>query len=194
MKLINEFYIWVDTLIRYIPGAIGSKFRRIFWCHRFSDAPGKSFFDIGVFINGYKNIKIGQGVVFGIGCKLDSVTGEINIGGNSRFNYGVILGADGGKITIGKDVLVGPNVVMRASDHRYELTPKISIVNQGYISKYINIGDDVWIGANVTILGGASIGQHSVIGAGAVVKGNIPENSVAVGVPAKVVKQISNDL
>lgn len=58
----------------------------------------------------------------------------------------------------------------------------------------IHIGDDVWIGGNVTILPGVNIGNNVVIGAGAVVTKDIPDNSLAIGVPAKVVREIENDI
>ena len=58
----------------------------------------------------------------------------------------------------------------------------------------IRIGNDVWLGANVTILPGVSIGDNVVVGAGAVVTKDIPDNSLAVGVPARVMKKIENDI
>ena len=58
----------------------------------------------------------------------------------------------------------------------------------------IKIGDDVWLGGNVTILPGVNIGNNVVVGAGAVVTKDIPDNSLALGVPAKVVRKLENDL
>ena len=58
----------------------------------------------------------------------------------------------------------------------------------------IRIGNDVWLGANVTILPGVTIGDNVIVGAGAVVTKDIPDNSLALGVPARVVKEIENDL
>lgn len=58
----------------------------------------------------------------------------------------------------------------------------------------IHIGDDVWLGANVTILPGVRIGNNVVIGAGAVVTRDIPDDSLAVGVPARVIKELENDI
>ena len=58
----------------------------------------------------------------------------------------------------------------------------------------IRIGDDVWLGANVTVLPGVTIGNNVVVGAGAVVNKDIPDNSLAVGVPAQVIKKIENDV
>ena len=59
---------------------------------------------------------------------------------------------------------------------------------QGVCSKGIHIGDDVWIGANISVVDGVTVGRGAVIGAGSVVKKNIPEYAVAIGNPARVVK------
>jgi acetyltransferase-like isoleucine patch superfamily enzyme len=59
---------------------------------------------------------------------------------------------------------------------------------QGHVFGDINIEDDVWIGANVTILGGVNIGRGSIIGAGAVVTKNVPSMAIAAGVPARLIK------
>ena len=62
------------------------------------------------------------------------------------------------------------------------------IKDQPIIPMPTKIGNDVWLASKVSVLGGATVGDHSVIGAGAVVRGDIPPRSVAVGVPAKVIK------
>lgn len=91
-----------------------------------------------------------------------------------------------GNINIGRDVMIGPKTVIWGRDHCMNLDKPMK--DQKHIKLDINIDDDVWIGANVTILKGVKIGRGSVIGAGSVVTKNIPEYSVAVGNPAKVIK------
>ncbi|PAJ74472.1 transacetylase [Pseudoalteromonas sp. NBT06-2] len=91
-----------------------------------------------------------------------------------------------GKITFGKDVMVGPKTVIWGRDHGIKYGR--AMCEQDHISEPVTIGDDVWIGANVTILKGVKVGSGAVIGAGSVVTKNIPENAIAVGNPAKVVK------
>ena len=90
-------------------------------------------------------------------------------------------------IEIGNDVIIGPGVSLFSENHNYERSDKL-IRLQGETRKAIVIEDDVWIGANATILAGVHIGIHSVIGAGAVVTKDIPSNSVYAGNPARSIK------
>ena len=90
-------------------------------------------------------------------------------------------------IKIGKLCLIGPGVVMRTSQHRFD-EPYLPIRQQGHDVADIFIEDNVWIGAHAVILGGVRIRSGAVIGAGAVVNKDIPAMAVAVGVPAKVIK------
>lgn len=115
------------------------------------------------------------------------IGGNVTIGNNASFNHNVFIvgGSDLG-VTIGSNVLIGPNVVIRSSDHIFA-DSKIPIREQGHIHGTIIIEDDVWLGANVVVTKNVKIGRGSVIGAGSVVTKNIPEYSIAVGVPAKVV-------
>lgn len=86
------------------------------------------------------------------------------------------------KITIGYNVVISENVTIRDSDNHQIIS------NSPKISAPIEIGNHVWIGMNVTILKGVRIGDGAIIGAGSVVVKNVPQNSLAVGVPAKVIK------
>ncbi len=112
--------------------------------------------------------------------------GFIKIGNNCQIgSYTTIHGAGG--VTIGNDVLIASHVVIVANNHIFSQTD-IPICDQGLSKKGITIGNDVWIGAGASILDGVTIGDHSIIGAGAVVNKDIPPHSVAVGVPARVIK------
>lgn len=94
-----------------------------------------------------------------------------------------------GRITIGKDVLMGPEVVIMATSHRYDRTD-ISIRSQGEADEGpVAIGDDVWIGTRAIILPGVSIGAHSIIAAGAVVTKSFGDYSIIGGVPARRIKR-----
>ncbi len=97
----------------------------------------------------------------------------------------------GNKILIEKEVITGPNVFISDQDHKYD-NIKIPIKRQGTIvkkGKGIRIGEGSWLGINSVIIGNVDIGKGCVIGANAVVTRNIPDYSVAVGMPAKVIKK-----
>lgn len=110
-----------------------------------------------------KNLTIGKNVFINSGCKIQ----------------------DQGGVTIGDGTLIGHNAVLATLNHNIDPNHRGDI-----IPAPINIGQNVWIGANATILPGVSIGDGAVIAAGAVVTKDVPENNVAAGVPAKVIKQI----
>ena len=159
----------------------------------------------------YKNVSIGEDcyispearihprtgkIVLGDKCKVGINTiieGNVVAGTNCSFQPGTMIVGYGsvnepnGLITIGNDVRIANNVVMIARNHNYE-DPSIPICKQGCTDKPITIGNDVWIGSRVNITCGVTIGDGCVIGAGSVVTKDIPPYSVAVGVPAKVIK------
>lgn len=92
-----------------------------------------------------------------------------------------------GEITIGKHVLMGPEVVIYTQNHEF-LNGDMLIQNQGYRTvEPVIIGDDVWIGRRVIILPGVTIGTGAVIGAGSVVAKSIPEYAIAVGNPVRII-------
>lgn len=93
-----------------------------------------------------------------------------------------------GGVTIGNDVSIAHSVTIMSEEHIYN-SHDIPIKDQGVEYAHVHIEDDVWIGAKATILSGVTIGRGAIIGAGAVVVRDIPENSIAVGVPAKVIKK-----
>ena len=96
-----------------------------------------------------------------------------------------MLNADhGGSITIGNDCMIGPNVVFRTSDHDFSRRD-IPIRDQGHIAGMITVKNNVWIGANVSVIGTVTIGEGAVIGAGSVVNRDIEDYAVAAGVPAR---------
>lgn len=111
---------------------------------------------------------------------------NIVIGENVTINrYSIITAKD--KVDIGNNVLIGSNVIINSGNHNY-INLDIPINQQGHTIAPITIEDDVWIGSNVCILAGVTIGQGSVIGAGAVVTKNVEPYSVMGGVPARLIK------
>lgn len=114
---------------------------------------------------------------------------RVTLGSNVWFSNGVTLGA--GDITIGDEVMFGPNVCVHAQNH--------SRHNGSYrfgkpTDNPVVIHKGVWVGANATVLAGADIGEGSIVAAGAVVlRGKYPPNSLLAGVPARVMKDISDE-
>lgn len=148
----------------------------------------------GVLIDGLSvnGVNIGKQVNIGPYCQIEA-TGVITniglgftIGDNSGMGAFSFVGAAGG-VSIGKNVIMGQRVSFHSENHQFDRLD-IPIRLQGITRKGIEIGDNCWIGAGVIFLDGAAVGHGCVIGAGAVVNGVIPPNSIAVGVPAKVVK------
>ena len=135
-----------------------------------------------------KNIIIGEKTRISSFVKIKVTNGAIRVGGNCTINSFCFIDADKGGLEIGDNVLIGPHVGIHGSNYNYESREKL-IINQGIVSKGIKIEDDVWIGSHSTILDGVTIGKGAVVGAGAVVTKNIPPYSVAVGVPAKIIKE-----
>ena len=102
---------------------------------------------------------------------------EIRVGNNTSLNHGCMVIAHE-KITLGNNVQFGPNVLIYDHDHDYKL--KDGLKNLKYKTSPVLIGDNVWIGANVVILRGTFIGENSVVGAGSVIKGIYPSNTLIV--------------
>lgn len=104
----------------------------------------------------------------------------------ANFNFTV---ADDTYVTIGDNTMIGPNVTMSSAAH--PILPELR--QHGYqYNLPITIGQNCWLGAGVIVLPGVTIGDNSVIGAGAVVTRDIPANVVAMGIPAKVARPISD--
>ena len=107
------------------------------------------------------------------------------IGRNVFINQGCHF-MDMGGITIGDDVMIGPKVNLVSSGHPTDPAQR----RNGIVKKPITIGNNVWIGVAATILPGVTIGENAVIAAGAVVSRDVPANTIAAGVPARVLKQL----
>ncbi|MGF4043250.1 acyltransferase [Paenarthrobacter nitroguajacolicus] len=110
----------------------------------------------------------------------------LQVGDRTSFGTGCFIGCSG-DIRIGNDVMLGPGVKLFSENHVFE-DIETTIKSQGVKREFLTIGDDVWIGSGATITAGVSIGSGSVIAAGSVVTRDLPSNSVAAGVPAKVLR------
>lgn len=115
---------------------------------------------------------------------------NIHVGKHFLTNYNVTI-LDIAPVHIGDWCMIGPNTVITTVGHPMDPAGRRERLAT---SALVTIGDDVWIGANVTILPGVTIGDNVVIGAGAVVSRDIPSNSLALGVPARVVKTLEDNV
>jgi acetyltransferase-like isoleucine patch superfamily enzyme len=131
------------------------------------------------------NVQIGENCLFQDGVYMRAGNqGYIIIHDRAALNSFSKLFGHGG-IEIGEEAQIGPGSLITTTDHDYYDE------NLATTFKKVTIGRRAWIGANVTILPGVTIGEYSVIGAGAVVNKDIPPRSVAVGVPARVIKTLN---
>jgi acetyltransferase-like isoleucine patch superfamily enzyme len=118
-------------------------------------------------------------------CTINNGVGDVIIGNETRIGMGnVVIGP----VTIGNFVILAQNIVMSGLNHSYE-DVNLPIDKQKVTTSPITVEDECWIGANVVLTAGVTVGKHSVIAAGAVVTKNIPPYSVAVGNPARIIKQ-----
>lgn len=111
---------------------------------------------------------------------------NITIGARTFVNYN-LTALDVAAITIGEDCQIGPNVQLLTPTHPLEPGPRRDKLEA---ARPITIGDNVWLGGGAVVLPGVTIGDNSVIGAGAVVTKDVPANVVAVGNPARPVRNV----
>jgi galactoside O-acetyltransferase len=186
-QLVDETRDWLEAFISIIPGRVGYVIRRK-WFKIFSRKCGSVFIGTGCKFMDLKAICFKGKISIGRNSFFSAEGGSISVGNNTAFNENVHINASvGGMIQIGEWCLIGPNVVFRTANHRYD-NPKLFIKQQDHVVDDIHLDDDIWIGANAVILGGVHIGRGAVVGAGAVVTKDVPSMAVVAGVPAKVIK------
>lgn len=162
--IIHGAYFLIYGLFKYMPSPIGDFFRKLI-TKPFSKKMG--------------NVRIYEGATFWYPYNLE-------IGNDVTINEFVMLNAFGGLI-IKDNVRIGHRTSILTSDH-ITSSKEIPIFKQGVLANPTIIQEDVFIGCNVTILGGITIGNGAVIGAGSVVTKNVPPFSIVAGNPAKVIK------
>lgn len=134
----------------------------------------------------YRTFSLGDhSVVESFSC-INNAVGDVVIGDHTRIGlHNTIIGP----VTIGQHVNLAQGIVVTALNHNYSI-PDQRIDQQGVTTADVTIGNDCWIGANAVILPGVTIGEHSVVAAGAVVTKDVPSHSLVAGVPARIIKQI----
>ena len=167
---------------------IARKTQAIEWCEEYNAIDGRDY------SAQYAHLKkmlgsVGERVwiskTFGCDCGKNIFIGDDFTG---NFNLTIL---DIREVYIGNHVMIGPNTLITTVGH--PLSPK---ARRGYMAKAapVRIGNDVWIGGNVTILPGVTIGNNVVVAAGAVVTKDVPDNSLVGGVPARLIREIENDV
>ncbi len=203
---------FILTLFGWIPTALGVALRSLAY-RLIMKLEGAVAIEAGARLVWANNIRLGAGVFLDHGVYLHALPGGISIGEGTSvmhhtmlhvFNFrdlphaGITVGKNcflgefnvirgQGGVLIGDNVYTGPMVKFVAVNHVFA-DPHRPIREQGITAQGIVVEDDVWLGAGVTVVDGVTIGRGSVIGAGAVVTTDIPAYSIAVGVPAKPVK------
>lgn len=136
---------------------------------------------------------IGKGLT--INGHFEAIYGKHISFGDDDFINGNCFFQDSNLITFGDRVIVAPDTKFYCGQHALDARQRFGTRPDGsrYLITYtkpISVGSDVWIGGNVTVIGGVHIGNNVIIGAGAVVVKDIPDNSVVGGVPAKIIKPL----
>jgi len=208
------YYELVVLLFTQVPGAAGFFLRKKFFGALFKNVGRNVIFGKNITIRHPRKISLGSNVIVDDNCLIDAkgktnrgitIGDNVTIGRNSSIvckngnitigsgvnittNVNLICGEDG-EIVIGNNIDIGSFSHFSGSTYDYNSSPDVLPSSQGRISKGIVVEDTAWIGAGVTVIDGTRIGEKSIVAAGAVVTKDIPPYSVAMGVPARVVRQ-----
>ena len=133
-----------------------------------------------------EGIVLGDGVFIGRNSILSCKNGDIVFGENVNIGFNSEVFSSS-RVTLGANVMLAAYCYIIGGDHEYNQID-VPVTEQAGCSQGITVGEGAWFGAGAKVLDGTKIGPHAIVGAGAVVTRDIPEYAVAVGVPAKVVK------
>jgi acetyltransferase-like isoleucine patch superfamily enzyme len=146
-------------------------------------------------LGGVGRIRIGRGVYIGSGSWLQVLAGcdrdEALVIGDGTSIVGACVISAARSVTLGRDVLIARNVYIADHQHAFE-DPTRPVLAQGIARvAAVEIGDGAWLGENVVIGPGVRVGRGAVVGANSVVLRSVPDHSVAVGAPARVVRRFA---
>ncbi|MCR4773665.1 MAG: sugar O-acetyltransferase [Prevotella sp.] len=170
------------------PMLIKRKEQAMAWCREYNDIPEDDYAAQHLQLKkmlGSVGDRVWIARMFNCDCCKNVFIGNCFTG---NFNLTIL---DIREVWIGNNVMIGPNTLISTVGH--PLSPA-GRRNYMAIAKPVRIGNDVWIGGNVTILPGVTIGNNVVVAAGAVVANDVPDNTLVGGVPAKKIKDIDNDV
>ena len=133
-----------------------------------------------------QGIRLGRGVFVGRNSILSCKNGDIIVEDDANIGFNTEI-FSASRVRVGRKVLIAAYTYLVGGDHLYDRVD-VPVLDQGRTAAGIDIGDHVWIGAHVVVTDGSRVGRDAIIGAGAVVVGEIPEFAIAVGTPAKVIR------
>lgn len=203
-------YELVMMVSSWVPGALGLFLRSKLYPRLLGGAGRNVVFGVNVTLRHPHKVFISDDVVIDDGCCLDAKgsdnrgivietgvfigrntilsckNGDIHIGerANLGFNCEIFSAS---RVRVGKRILMAAYTYLVGGDHLYDRTD-VPVLDQGRTARGIDVGDHVWLGAHVIVTDGSMIGRDAIIGAGAVVVGEIPEFAVAAGIPARVIR------
>lgn len=200
-------------LVGYLPGALGLALRKIFYRALFKKVGRNVVFGRNLILRHPNKISIGDNVIIDDDCLLDAKgetnegitigngftlgrfsslvckNGNIHIGSHVNVGSSVkIIVGEGGTITIGNSIDIGSSCHFSGGSYDYSRSDVLPSSRRQQ-TKGMVLEDLVWIGVGVIVLDGVSIGRQSIVGAGSLVNKNIPAGTVAVGVPAAVIRE-----
>lgn len=146
---------------------------------------GDVFIDTAVTIRNRANISFGPGSALYHGCCILNTDGFVSIGAHSHLGSYCYVNALRGRLSIGEHVAIGPGTRIFTHSNHYE---KGKYVTEAHLTGDITIGNNVFIGANCSILPGSLIGDHVIVGAGTVVKGVLESDSIYAGAPCRLIR------
>ena len=203
-------YETIVTACSWLPGALGFLLRSKLYPYLLGRVGANVTFGANVVLRHPHKISIGDNVVIDDGCVLDAKgmtnlgitigdgvfvgrntilsckNGDISIDDRANIGFNCEI-FSGGKVRLGKDTLVAAYTYLVGGDHEHNRTDT-PVLYQARIARGIDVDDNVWLGAHVVISDGSSIGRDAIIGAGAVVIGDVPPFQIAAGVPAKIIR------
>lgn len=210
-------YELLITFIGSVPGALGLLLRKVLFKSLFGSVgknvvfgksltirhPHKIHIGENVVIDDYavldakgdsnQGIMIGDNVMIGRNTVISCKNGNINIDNNTNIAMNCFI-QSAKEVKIGKNVLFGAYCyVIGGGEHEFSRID-IPIISQAQIVQGITIKDNCWIGSRVSVLDGVTIGSDVILGAGAVATKSLPKYSVAVGVPAKIIRMRDQDV
>jgi acetyltransferase-like isoleucine patch superfamily enzyme len=133
-----------------------------------------------------RGITIGTGVFVGRNTILSCKNGDIILDDHANIGFNCEI-FSASRVRVGKNILMAAYTYLVGGDHLYDRTD-IPVLEQGRTARGIEVDDNVWLGTHVVVTDGSRVGRDAIIGAGAVVVGDIPEFAIAAGIPAKVIR------